>query len=172
MKTLYLLRHAKAEPGSKDISDPERALSSRGWEAAAAMGAYMKAKGYSPAFVLSSPSARTKETLELVAKAAGMVLKHRFENTLYLATAEEILRAVHAVGDDVPSVMVVGHNPGMHHIALLLSEVRKSDARSALELKFPTCALAVLRFGVPSWERIAPGEGVLTDFVTPDELPG
>lgn len=170
MKTLYLLRHAKAEPGGKEISDPERTLSSRGREACAVVGAYMKAKHYMPAFALSSPSNRTRETLELVAQAMGIKPAHRFEDTLYLATAEEILRAVQALPDSVPSAMLVGHNPGMHHISLLLSNPARTKLRASLELKYPTCALAALRFDAASWEDVAPGEGQLIDFVVPGEL--
>jgi phosphohistidine phosphatase len=170
MKTLYFLRHAKAESGTKDISDPERVLSSRGREACALMGAYMKTKVFIPAFVLCSPAARTKETSELIAAAADIKISPRFEDTLYLATAEEILRAVHTVDDDVSSVMVVGHNPGMHHIALLLCEPRHTRLRDTLELKYPTCALSVLRFDSKRWQDIATGEGTLVDFVTPEDL--
>jgi len=170
MKTLYLLRHAKAEPGGKDVSDPERILSARGREACITVGTYMKAKKYVPGVVLCSPSARTKETLERVVLAAGIQPEHRFENTLYLATAEEILRAIHALNDDVSSAMVVGHNPGMHHISLLLSRPKHTELRTTLELKFPTCAFAVLRFDHERWEDVVPGEGMLLDFVTPGEL--
>jgi phosphohistidine phosphatase len=170
MKTLYLLRHAKAEPGSKVISDQERTLSARGREACIQMGAYMKAKHYAPALALASPSARTRETLERVADATGATFAHRFDNTLYLATAEEIVRALGGVDGDVASVMVVGHNPGMHHAALLLSEPEHTKLRTALELKYPTCALAVLQFDAGRWEGVAAGEGALIDFVTPEEL--
>jgi len=171
MKTLYLLRHAKAEPGTKVISDRDRVLSARGREACDAVGAYMKAKEYLPAFMLSSPSARTKETLEHVAKALGPKnVAHRFEESLYLATAGEILHAVQSLGDDIASAMVVGHNPGMHHLSLLLSEPRHTKLRTTLELKYPTCALAVLRFATKSWASIAPGFATLADFVTPGDL--
>jgi phosphohistidine phosphatase len=170
MKTLYLLRHAKAEPGSKVISDPERVLAPRGHEACAIIGAYMRAKAYVPDFVLASPSGRTKETFELVAKAAGIAPMHRFEDALYLATAEDLLRAIHKTDDAIPSLMLVGHNPGMHHISLLLAESRPAPLRKALELKYPTCALAVLWFETRRWKEVSAGRGKLIDFVTPGDL--
>jgi phosphohistidine phosphatase len=170
MKTLYLLRHAKAEPGTKDTRDPDRKLSVRGREACALMGAYMRAKSCNPVLVLCSPSARTRETLDLVSLEAGIRPTQRFEESLYLATAEDILRGVQGADDAADSVMVIGHNPGMHHLALLLSEPQRSKLRALLELKFPTCAFAALRFDCERWQEVGPGEGTLMDFVTPGEL--
>lgn len=170
MKTLHLLRHAKAESGAKDISDRERKLSVRGREACILVGEYLKKKDYLPDLVLCSPSVRTRETLERVATAMAVRFKHRFENTLYLAAAETILRVIQTADDAADAVMVIGHNPGMHHIALLLCEPQRSKLRALLELKFPTCALAVLRFDCERWADVAAKEGTLVDFVTPGEL--
>src|SRR5262249_20263768 len=64
MKTLYLLRHAKAEPGGPELTDTARPLSARGREACPRMGAYMRRCGYDPALVLCSASHRTRETWE------------------------------------------------------------------------------------------------------------
>jgi phosphohistidine phosphatase len=170
MKTLYLLRHAKAEPGAKDISDPDRKLSVRGREACDLMGAYMKEKAYLPDLVLCSPSKRTTETLERVVQTAGIRPASRREEALYLATAEDILRVIRTGDDSAASVMVIGHNPGMHHIALLLCEPQRSKLRAVLELKFPTCAFAALRFDCEGWAELGPAEGTLMDFVTPGDL--
>lgn len=170
MKTLYFLRHAKAEPGGSAVADPDRILSRRGQEACALMGAYMKSKAYVPACALTSPSARTKETLERVAAAAGWNIPNRFDDRLYLATAEEILCTIQTIENNAHSLIVVGHNPGMHHIALLLSEPVQNRLRTALELKYPTCTLTVMRFECKEWQEIAPGKGKLLDFVTPEAL--
>lgn len=170
MKKLYLLRHAKAEPGSKVVGDSDRTLSARGREACAAMGVYMKKKSYAPALVLCSPSARTRQTLELVAQAAGVKPKHTFEDMLYLATAEEILRVAQNVEGEPDSLMIVGHNPGMHHVALLLAAPGRTQSRLELELKYPTGALAVLEMKCACWRDLGVGKGTLLDFVTPESV--
>jgi phosphohistidine phosphatase len=74
------------------------------------------------------------------------------------------------VDDSVSSVLVVGHNPGMHHASLTLAESKQTKLRTELELKFPTCALATLRFDITHWDDISPRQGRLLDFVTPEEL--
>jgi phosphohistidine phosphatase len=170
MKTLYLLRHAKAEAGGKEQNDTDRALSPVGREACVTMGAYLRKKHYIPDFVISSPSARTRETLEQVMKAAGSEWRQRYINKLYLATAGEILRSVQQADDNAASLMVIGHNPGMHHAALVLARPEHTPLRTALELKYPTCALAVLRFTCNHWREVAPGSGELVDFITPKTL--
>jgi len=170
MKTLYFLRHAKAEPGSKVLGDKERPLAPRGLEACETVGAYLKAKGYRPDFALVSSSVRTKQTFAEVTKTAGMGLRHRVEDALYLATAEEILRVLREAEETSGSLMIVGHNPGMHHIALLLAGTEPTPPRKVLELKYPTCALAVLHFKAKSWKDVAPGKGEIADFITPGEL--
>ncbi len=170
MKTLYLLRHAKAEPGGKELNDMDRMLSLRGHEACAQVGIYIKTRRYAPSLVLSSPSVRTKETSELVMQAANIPVSCQIENTLYLATADEILQVIQKTNDTLPSVMVVGHNPGMHHVALLLSRASQTLLREMLELKYPTGSLSVIEFKSNHWQDIVPGNGELVDFITPGQL--
>ncbi len=167
MKTLYLLRHAKAEPGGRGDADIDRPLSARGREACADMGAYMKKKRYHPAFVLSSPSARTRETLERISEASCLTLEHRFIDKLYLAEAEEIAHYIRLVSDALDSVMVIGHNPGMHHAALVLSSSDDTRLRHALELKYPTGTLCIMQFAAQHWSDISENGGELVDFTVP-----
>jgi phosphohistidine phosphatase len=170
LKTLYLLRHAKAESAHARENDFDRKLAERGREACQDVGEYMKAKNYLPQLVLSSSSARTTETFALVMQAAGIAPAHQFEKTLYLATADDVLRHIHLVSPDVESLLMIGHNPGMHHIALILAEPKSSDLHVNLELKYPTASLTVLCFNVDSWTEVSSGMGELLDFMTPSEL--
>jgi phosphohistidine phosphatase len=170
MKLLYILRHAKAVQGTKDISDKARPLNERGIEACAKVGTYLKEHHKLPALVLCSPSIRTQQTETLVKEAAGGKWKLQMMEKLYLAGAEEIIRQVQKVEDDINSVMVIGHNPGMHHAAHLLARPDDSDHWDALTLKYPTGALAVLRFDIIHWVDMREGQGELIDFMTPGAL--
>jgi phosphohistidine phosphatase len=170
MKTLYLLRHAKAEAGSRELSDRNRPLSPRGQEACVAIGAYMKKRDYKPALVLSSPSVRTLDTSIRVREAADIHIPEREIDKLYLATADEILYYVRLVSDKLPSAMVVGHNPGMHHAALDLAKPERTELRRQLELKYPTGTLTVLRFDVQHWQDIAKEKGEIIDFASPQSV--
>ena len=64
--------------------------------------------------------------------------------------------------------MVIGHNPGLHHLALALAS-RGADLRR-LEEKFPTGALATLVVHSESWAALNPGDAELIDYVVPRQL--
>jgi phosphohistidine phosphatase len=164
---LLLLRHAKSSWADPGIRDHDRPLNDRGRRAATAMGEHLRAQGWLPDVVLCSSARRTCETatlLELPA-AAELVIEH----DLYLADADTVLHRIRAVDDRAATVMVIGHNPTMHEVALdLVADGNKRAVRSLGE-KYPTGALAVvdIRSG---WRALAPATGHLAAFVTPREL--
>lgn len=172
MKTLYLLRHAKAEPASGPRSDADRPLAPRGRIASSSIGEYIKKEHYAPDVALVSPAARTIETYERVMSAAGFSPEWQRVKKLYLATAGDMLDQVHHLDDRYGSVLIVAHNPGLHHLSLALSDPAPTERRRTLEIKYPTGALTVLRFDAAHWTDIAPGHGKFVDFVTPEEFEG
>lgn len=170
MKTLYLLRHAKAESGNFTLQDEDRPLSQRGREACQDISSYIKKKKYTPDIVLCSTSARTRETLERVQDGFLSPPACKMEKKLYLATPGEMLAHIHALQDEYTSVLLIGHNPGMHHLAALLASAKHTALREELEIKYPTGALAVITFDVLHWKHIKPDTGTLLDFVVPKDL--
>ncbi len=170
MKTLYLLRHAKAESGSSTLKDVDRPLSARGQAACMAIGVYMRTQHAIPALVVASPATRTQETAERVIQAMGAPCPCHFENKLYLASTEEIINSIQLVNKNVPSLMVVGHNPGMHQAALALVLPEETELHDTLGMKYPTGALAILQFDCHDWQEIASGSGKLMAFVLPKDL--
>lgn len=171
MKTLFILRHAKAVPDDGCDDDHARPLNERGREAASAMGGYMRRQGYQPSLALCSTSARTCETLDaLVKNLAAPPKETLFEKQLYLASAGTLLHLITSAPDAHESLMIVGHNPGMHMISLDLAHHDGSDPYLRLRENFPTCALAVLHFEADSWHEVAPGEGTLLNYMAPKLL--
>lgn len=168
MRTLYLLRHAKAERGAG--GDFERELAGRGRRDAPAMGAYMGARDYRPALILCSPAARTRETLELLQAALGDIATE-FDRKLYLGAAPALLQRLQEVDEAVASVLLVGHNPGLAQLAAVLAPRGDKRALARMREKYPTCGLAVIHLHVERWEQAAAGAGTLTDFMAPKELP-
>jgi phosphohistidine phosphatase len=115
--------------------------------------------------VLCSPSKRTRATLERLGLGDGTEV--RIEDELYAASAGELLGALHEVPDEVESVMVIGHNPGMERLALELAV--GGDELDRMREKFPTAALATLELD-GSWSELAPDGAQLVSFVKPKEL--
>ena len=172
MKRLYLLRHSKAVPADGGTEDFDRTLMLSGMQDGAAMARYLKKSDYVVELILSSSSARTTQTAELVLHELEAQIEYR-EN-LYLAPAAKIVAAVHGAPGTVKSLMIVGHNPGLEESATRLAREpvrRKERARhEALEEKFPTSALAILDFDVSRWRDVEEGSGKLVDFVRPRDL--
>jgi phosphohistidine phosphatase len=171
MRQLLLLRHAKSSPGHASVPDRDRGLAPCGQRAAAALRQAMRRLGLAPDLVLVSPARRTSETLEALEPWDEAPLIEPIE-MLYLATAAQLLDAVRSVPETVRSVMVVGHNPGMHELAVLLRGNATAPAAALAQLRagYPTGALA--EFNVPgAWSRLGSGGGQLVRFLRPRDLP-
>ena len=169
MKTLYVLRHAKSDWGDSALRDFDRPLNGRGWSAAKAMGAEMRERGISPDLVLVSPSARTIETLARVEEGFGEKFEAVEERSIYLAETETLVELVRGAPADTDRLMIVGHNPGMHELVLVLAEGPR-DLRDEAANKFPTGALAEISFDVREWAAVAPGTGRIRTFLKPRDL--
>jgi phosphohistidine phosphatase len=167
MKTLTLLRHAKSDWDDPSLSDFARPLNARGRGAARAMGREMRALGLAWDHIVASPSARVTETILGLAESYGP-LAPAYDEAIYLATLETLLEIVRATDDRHATLLVVGHNPGMERLALLLS--RGGPLHDAVALKYPTGALAEIAFPVDHWREVAESGGTLARFLCPRDL--
>ena len=117
--------------------------------------------------VIASPAARVAETLDGLEEDYGALAAEQDER-VYLASAETLLDIVRATDDAEPRLLIVGHNPGMEQLALLLAG--EGALRDAIAAKYPTGALAELRFDARSWREVAAGAGRLERFIRPRDL--
>jgi phosphohistidine phosphatase len=165
-RVVYLLRHAKSS-WKTGARDHERPLAGRGRRAAKAIAAHLREQGIEPELVLCSTARRARETLERIEPALGAptVL---IERELYGAGSGALLERLRGVPDEVRSVMLIGHNPGLQLLALELA--RPAAAVAELEAKFPTAALATLAFSGAGWQGLEPGTADLAGLVRPRDL--
>jgi phosphohistidine phosphatase len=171
MLTLSLLRHAKSSWDTPGLDDFERPLAMRGEDAAPRMGDYMKKQKLAPELILCSAAVRTRQTLDLVLPHLAGPPAVQYEDALYLAAARTLLARLRKIGPETTHAMLVGHDPGMHELAMDLAGTGDAEALTALARKFPTAGLAVIVFEASQWSRIAPGKGRLELFITPKTLP-
>jgi phosphohistidine phosphatase len=170
MLTLLLLRHAKAEKPTPEVSDTDRKLKRRGQVAARAIGRYLAASRLVPERVLCSPAARTRETWEIVAGEFKHPPAPVFDPGLYdFGDGQALLARILAEDSGASPLMLVGHNPSTEELALRLI-APGGDLRRQMEIKYPTAGLAVLRFAADRWRYIAPGSGEILAFVRPADL--
>lgn len=162
-RTLVLLRHGKAEtPG--EILDFDRGLAPRGEADAKAAGAWLASRGLLPDLVICSPAKRTRQTWHGVAvglaEAGAATAGHeeRYEPGLYAGGRTEVVDLLREVPDDVATVIVIGHNPTLSDISLLLHPADSEPDIVGLK----TCGLAVHRTA-GSWSGTEPGSMPLVE---------
>ena len=144
MKRLILMRHAKTEPFAEGIDDFGRALTEQGHDDARLMAEELVAMGWSPERILVSTARRARETCSEAAKVFEGE-KVRPMEALYLCGMRGLADAVKQ-NDGAGTLMVIGHNPGIHDFALdILREGGSLDHYASLRLaeKFPTSCVAI-----------------------------
>jgi phosphohistidine phosphatase len=174
MRQLLLLRHAKSSWDDATTPDRDRPLNARGRRAAVGMRQAMHDLGLAPDVVLVSTARRTMETLEALEPWDDTPLVDPMDS-LYLANPMQLTAALHGVAETVRSVLLIGHNPGIHDLALGLAgplAMQGTGANErALAAGFPTGALA--EFVVAgAWRDLREGGGRLVRFLTPRMLEG
>ncbi|HYE45999.1 MAG TPA: histidine phosphatase family protein [Caulobacter sp.] len=157
MDRLILFRHGKAERSAPG-GDIARRLTDRGRRDAELMGRVLAAQGLVPDLALVSTAARAQETWEAASPAfpgARMLLRR----DLYLAEEALIVDLAETLGESAGAVMVVGHNPGLHMLALSL--LRQGGAGAAVlaraQDKFATATAAAFTFdaaGRPAYDGL------------------
>jgi phosphohistidine phosphatase len=167
---LMLLRHAKAEKAEPGMRDQARRLNDRGRHDAEAIGAYLARHDLIPDLVAVSVAERTRETWEHVATAFSAAPRTKFEERLYNAGGEAILTAIKGTASNVRTLLMIGHNPGLHDAARLLIASGDVEARERLNEGLPTSGLAVIDFAGADWRKLHPHGGRLERFVTPRSL--
>jgi phosphohistidine phosphatase len=174
MRRLMLLRHAKTENDAPSGRDQDRRLDQRGRTDAAQIGGWIARHPPVPDLVLVSPAIRAHQTWELAAEAMQKVSPQpRIEllPELYGADPSQLLQTIRAASSaDPKTLLLVGHNPGMHELALALTGSGDAAAHTALADNLPTSGLAVLDFAVDDWDDVAFRRGRLVLFVSPKRL--
>jgi phosphohistidine phosphatase len=168
LSVLYLLRHAKSSWDDPGLEDRDRPLAPRGRRASAHIAEHLRDDHVAPALVLCSSALRTRETLAAILPALEGEVEIRIEDGLYLAGIDALLARLNDVPDSVPSVLLIGHNPSIHELALTLAG--RGDGLDRLRERFPTGALATLGIPAGGWSDLRSGAAVLEGFVLPREL--
>jgi phosphohistidine phosphatase len=168
MPRLHLLRHAKSSRDD-DIEDRDRPLSRRGREEARRIGESLPAALGAVDLVLCSSALRTRQTAEMVLAGFAPTPRVRFEDGLYLASANTLTRRLTRLDEAEASVLLIGHNPGLHELAIALASPDSPRFRALTAGKFPTTARASLDLAT-GWATLAGTRHALVAYVTPKSL--
>jgi len=162
-RVLLLMRHAKSDYPS-GVIDHDRPLARRGVREAGLAGHWLRSHVPPIDAVLCSTATRTRETLT----QTGLDVPVTFAQRLYDAVPATVIDEINRVGDEVATLLVVGHEPAMSNVALGLASASESNQAAAehISTKFPTSAIAVLRFGT-AWRDVGRGSAALVTFHVP-----
>jgi phosphohistidine phosphatase len=180
-RELVLLRHAKS--AWPDVADHERPLAGRGIRAAPVMGRWLRDAGLVPDLVLCSTARRARETWQYAQAGLAATPPVSFEGRIYDEDATGLLALIREVPPATGTLLLIGHNPAIEDLALMLAAAPGAARPSAagpgsgtassgdlerMRAKFPTAAIAVLQHA-GTWRALAPGRARLTAFVTPGD---
>ena len=137
MKEIFVLRHAKSSWDNVNLSDHDRPLANRGIKDAAKLCAFVKKRGHKLDKVLCSTAKRAKETYDLIADGFNYEIdKTTFTDKLYFGDVTDIIRDLRELDESLNSILIVGHNPTLHHLVELLTNEQID--------RFTTCNLAII----------------------------
>lgn len=169
MRTLIFLRHAKSSWATPGMNDFDRPLNDRGRADAPLMARWLSGQGMKPDRILCSPSARTRETLALITPVLGPLPVASFPEDFYLASAATLSKRI-ARERASETVLVIGHNPGIHDAVLQFLSPDQRHASGDLRAAFPTAACAILALPIEAWTELKWDIGRLASYMVPKAL--
>jgi phosphohistidine phosphatase len=172
LPTLILLRHAKSDWDDPVQRDFDRPLNPRGQRAARTVGIWAARNGLTFDWVIASPAVRVRETLAGFAAGLGRDLDPLWEPRAYLASSATLLDLLREHGGSAnDTILLAGHNPGLEDLVLDLVDRDADDPlRAAVEVKYPTAAVAELACDGADWAAIRPRGARLRQFVRPRDI--
>lgn len=161
MHTLYLLRHAAAEPPEYYDDDRDRALSADGARDARRLGRFLSATDQLPDRMIASTAVRARQTAEALPEGGDwkVDVPLRTQDGLYQAQPSDVLRTIQSTDDDVRSLLLVGHEPTW--------STTVSQLVGAANVSLPTGTCVRINARGNRWQRLSFGDGVLHWMIPP-----
>jgi len=166
MRKLFLLRHAKADTGSRDQSRP---LAPRGKRDAFWLGQYLKKAHILPDYILCSSATRARETLSQMQDGAETPFDAAFQDDLYLASPAYMMGQIQCLPPNIAAPMIIAHNPGL---SMLFQDLAHTPPRDSRSLKYPTGMLALLDFDITGWSALKSHMGQIVKLIIPSDITG
>jgi len=162
MKTLYLVRHAKAGWHDPAMADFDRPLTKRGHKQAEEMSRHLRKKGVAPERLVSSPASRALETAEIFADAFGIEQREIVQKIeIYEGGIDALAAVVRSLADEENTAMLFGHNPAISAFAGWLTGQRAEA--------MDTCGVAKIELHCEHWQDTAEGSGRLAWYEYPEK---
>lgn len=147
MKTLILVRHAKSSWDDPGLNDFDRPLNDRGKKDAPKMAERLAKKKIEIDAFISSPAKRAARTAKFFAEEFKAKKKEIiFKTELYLASENVFYDVIEKTDDDLDTIAVFSHNPGITDFANDLTEIKIDN--------IPTCGVFAVKIDSGHWADI------------------
>ncbi|MFI8106138.1 SixA phosphatase family protein [Streptomyces sp. NPDC086023] len=166
-RRIVIVRHGKAVP-KHTADDPDRDLTGRGRRDSARAGRWLEESGHRFDLARCSTAVRARRTWQMIVPHLSAPPPASYSEQLYHADAAYLLAVLRGSAPELTGVLLVGHNPAVHDLAVTLCGSGPKPLRRTLEDGLPTAGVVVLTLDGP-WERIGPGAAHLTDLWTPGD---
>lgn len=167
-KSLIILRHGQAKNAGISEHDHNRALTAHGREEAMGAGEVLADANLIPDHVFCSTATRTRETFAELQKSFPEPLEVTYSQKIYNASENDLINQITSVPENIKTLMLIGHNPGLYQLALALSKGGDKQMHNELHMQFPTCSLVVINFE-GEWRNIIHTHSKLALFTTPQK---
>ena len=164
MKRLAIIRHAKSSWADQHSSDHERPLNARGERDTQTMSTWLLEKELVPDRVYCSTALRTRKTAQRVFSAFKSAIPIEYEDQLYAASLDQLVRFVQSIPEGIETAAIVSHNPGLTQLCNFYTEDDLGN--------LPTLGIYVVDFDVDHWQAADYAVGVRALFATPKMLSG
>jgi phosphohistidine phosphatase len=166
MKSLHLLRHAKSSWKDPGLNDHDRPLNKRGRQTAKMMATYLRRAKIAPDLVICSTAMRAQQTLDPIIKAEKKPPKIVLVREIHEGAQRKLWEQLWNLPESAKSVLLIGHNPALHDLALELAHADLNTLLPSAGEKFPTGAMASFRFD-GTWKALEPHGAFLASYITP-----
>jgi phosphohistidine phosphatase len=148
LKTIFIIRHAKSVQ-SFFGNDFERPLNERGKTDAPEMARRLLANKIKIDALVASPAARAKKTAEFFAAGLQIPLTEiNFISALYHARSSVFFEVISALPDELNTVAIFSHNPGITSFV--------NDLNTSVQIdNMPTCGVFAVSANITDWSGFA-----------------
>jgi phosphohistidine phosphatase len=160
---LYIARHAKSSWEDFTLSDHERPILDKGKKKTIVVANELKRRGEIPEIIMSSTAVRASQTAEIFAEIMGYPKdKIIYNKNLYHANDDQILEELYGLDNNIKSIMIVAHNPGLTDLVNIFTK--------DFIYNLPTSGVACVKFKSDKWENIDTCKHKVEFILTPRML--
>ncbi len=162
-RNVIIVRHGKACAHDIFERDIDRVLTKRGVNDAYKVSNRILKSGIKPDVIMTSPAARASHSACIFSRAMKTGTEIiRVIKDFYPGSASKMIDEIAALDDDVKTVALFAHNPGISDLA--------SQMTKGIVGFLPTTGTAVVSFDLDKWQDIYSSELTDHSLIIPREL--